>query len=120
MKREVTSKNYRQYYKDYFGIDFGSNLHIHHIDGNRENNHIDNLLLMPKELHSKFHLASYSYEDGYKLFSPKLEYILPNGLSYSQEMFKIYIDCIIEIQKWVYYKEFKYQNIKLDDLKLKK
>lgn len=47
--------NYRQYYKDYFGIDFGPEMAVHHIDFDRSNNNIENLLLMPKELHSRYH-----------------------------------------------------------------
>lgn len=42
------SFNYRKYYKDYYGIDFGKEFDIHHIDINRENNEINNLILLPK------------------------------------------------------------------------
>jgi len=47
--------DYRQYYKDYYGIEFDENMVIHHIDFDRSNNNIDNLLMMPKELHAKYH-----------------------------------------------------------------
>ena len=47
--------NYRQYYKKYFGIEFGPEMAVHHIDFDRTNNNIENLLLLPKELHSKYH-----------------------------------------------------------------
>lgn len=29
--------NYRQMYKQYYGIDFGREYHVHHIDCNHEN-----------------------------------------------------------------------------------
>ena len=47
--------NYRKIYSDYFGIKIGSEYAIHHIDGNRSNNKIYNLLLLPKRLHSQYH-----------------------------------------------------------------
>lgn len=53
MAKEI--KNYRKFYKDYFGIEFSSAYVIHHIDLNRENNNIENLLLMPRWLHIEYH-----------------------------------------------------------------
>ena len=49
------SFNYRKYYKDYYGIDFDSNYVIHHIDFDRSNNDINNLILLPSKLHSRYH-----------------------------------------------------------------
>ena len=57
MGRKKSAKNYRQFYKDYYGIEFGTDMVIHHIDFDRTNNDIDNLLLMPAELHGKYHLT---------------------------------------------------------------
>lgn len=48
-------KNYREKYKRYYNIQFGREYVIHHIDGNRDNNNIENLLLLPLGLHSKYH-----------------------------------------------------------------
>lgn len=56
MSRKRKNSNYRQYYKDYFGIEFGSEMAVHHIDFDRSNNDIGNLLLIPKELHAKYHM----------------------------------------------------------------
>lgn len=47
--------NYRELYKDYYGIDFDNYFDVHHIDRNRKNNNINNLLLLPSKLHSQFH-----------------------------------------------------------------
>lgn len=47
--------DYRRFYKDYYGIDFGLDFDVHHIDFNRENNRIDNLILLPKEVHRTYH-----------------------------------------------------------------
>lgn len=53
------SFNYRKYYKDYYSIEFGREFDIHHIDRNRENNDISNLILLPKTLHQKYHTKLY-------------------------------------------------------------
>lgn len=49
-------KNYRLKYKRYYNIEFSGSYDIHHIDFDRKNNDISNLLLLPKELHAKYHL----------------------------------------------------------------
>lgn len=53
--RNNNHKNYREYYKSYFNIKFGNNMEVHHIDMNRDNNDISNLLLLPKDIHQKYH-----------------------------------------------------------------
>ena len=55
MGRKRKQVDYRQLYKDYYGIDFDDSMVVHHIDFNRHNNNMYNLLLMPKELHAKYH-----------------------------------------------------------------
>lgn len=47
--------NYRDKYKAFFGIDFNRNLEVHHIDFNRENNSIDNLVAIPRIIHNEYH-----------------------------------------------------------------
>lgn len=50
--------NYRKYYADYFGIEIPKEYHIHHLDRDRNNNNIRNLILLPKEVHEKVHKLS--------------------------------------------------------------
>lgn len=38
------------------GIKISDKYHVHHIDLNRENNEIYNLLILPKDLHIKYHM----------------------------------------------------------------
>lgn len=57
MGRKRTRVDYRQLYKDHYGIEFGPEMAVHHIDFNRDNNSIDNLLLLPNKLHAKYHVA---------------------------------------------------------------
>lgn len=56
-KRKDTNKlkDYRKKYKRHYGIDFDRTYVVHHIDEDRENNDINNLLLLPSALHSKYH-----------------------------------------------------------------
>lgn len=49
------SVNYRRLYKQHYKIEFGAEYVIHHIDGDRSNNAISNLLLLPRDLHGKYH-----------------------------------------------------------------
>lgn len=47
--------DYRNIYAEHYGIEIPIGYVVHHIDGNRENNDIVNLLLMPARLHCKYH-----------------------------------------------------------------
>ena len=43
---------------EYYGInDPGEEYDVHHIDFNRENNDIRNLILLPKKLHHQYHMC---------------------------------------------------------------
>jgi hypothetical protein len=52
MKR--TKVNYRKIAEDYYGISV-KGMHVHHIDGNCNNNSPDNLLICTKEEHAQHH-----------------------------------------------------------------
>lgn len=54
--------DYRKYYKDYYGISFPETMHIHHIDGNRSNNNIENLVLLPSKVHQDYHLIESDFK----------------------------------------------------------
>jgi hypothetical protein len=47
--------DYRRKFKEHYGLEFGKNYVIHHIDGNHDNNSIDNLMVIPRGLHSGYH-----------------------------------------------------------------
>lgn len=47
--------NYRKFYEKQTGKKVPKDFDIHHIDLNRENNDIENLVAIPKELHKKYH-----------------------------------------------------------------
>lgn len=49
-------EDYRKIYKKAMGMDWdGRKYEIHHIDMNRSNNDITNLLLIPKSMHRRYH-----------------------------------------------------------------
>jgi hypothetical protein len=58
--------NYREKYKQHYGIEFGPEYEVHHIDLNHQNDDIKNLLLLPRRLHHQYHfaLARMPMEDG--------------------------------------------------------
>lgn len=47
--------NYRKYYRSMIGMNIAVDFEIHHIDCDRDNNHISNLVSIPRELHKKYH-----------------------------------------------------------------
>ena len=64
--------NYRKLYKEHYCIEFGPEYAIHHIDGDRENNDISNLILLPESLHKRWHnaqgaIAAAEQDPGYAL-----------------------------------------------------
>lgn len=94
------SFNYRKYYKDYYGIDFGKEFDIHHIDINRENNEINNLILLPKRLHLKYHyslsgLYRVSENDGLMKI-----YLIPYAFDDIEE----YLEIAHQMESWANFK----------------
>ena len=48
-------KQYRKFYEKTFNIKLSKFYEIHHIDKNRDNNNIFNLVAIPRNLHNKYH-----------------------------------------------------------------
>ena len=51
--------NYRKKYQNYHNIKLTDECDVHHIDWNRENNNIDNLIHIPKLVHTVIHQTGY-------------------------------------------------------------
>jgi len=47
--------NYRKLYEEYHNLKIPKDWDIHHIDADRENNKIDNLIMLPSKLHQALH-----------------------------------------------------------------
>ena len=120
--------NYKKFYEECVGekID-GRKYHIHHIDENRENNDIDNLLMLPKRLHLKYHYEKnrmFLQEPLCCLLVTELQPFLDFGLTTNNmviDNIKRFTDVWSECQKWVDYKAYKMglmpniHNIELED-----
>lgn len=102
MKDISKLKGYRTKYKRYYEIDFGKEYAVHHIDGNRENNDISNLVLLPSKLHSKYHFQKSIIEA-----VPLPTRISGNGAnsqSYYLNCLESFIETLTECNKWYDYK----------------
>ena len=109
VKKLEDLKNYRLKYKRYYGIEFDSNHDIHHIDGNHKNNDISNLLLLPKDLHQKYHeltLKLHYVGDLSKLTISKLT------VWYTADLLTELCEVLKNIRFWIARQEFLQLSIK--------
>lgn len=113
-------KDYRAKYKRYYNIEFSKNFVIHHIDLNHDNNDINNLLLLPKKLHSSYH---FHLDILKSMEMPML--ITGNGCNsqnYYLNMLEDFLKVLVECNKWYDFKLHleglmpNINNIKLEDL----
>lgn len=95
-------ENYRLKYKRYYGIDFGKDYVIHHIDFDRNNNDISNLLLLPKELHTQYHIILNILGGNNGLVDLRLNRTIKTFANLPQ--------CISECQKWQLWKKYEYDD----------
>jgi hypothetical protein len=109
VKKLKDLKNYRLKYKRYYGVEFDSNYDVHHIDGNHENNKISNLLLLPKDLHQKYHELTQKLHyvgDLSKLTISKL------SVWYTADLLMKLCEVLMNIRPWVARQEFLQLTIK--------
>lgn len=110
MKKEKIAFDYRKYYKEYYGITFDKDLEIHHLDWDRSNNDISNLLLIPKATHEKFHFACNAISSALSKYgSPKDLHLDPNGHTYDVQMAQLYFSAIEDMDTWNVYKTLGYE-----------
>lgn len=117
MGRKKTRVDYRQLYKDYYGIDFDDSMIVHHIDFDRKNNSIENLLLMPRELHAKYHWnISALGGSGNGIIDGNMRI---SGNTYQVSALKGLADTLDTIMEWFRYKrmldQMKYSGIRWCD-----
>lgn len=111
--KKVTRHNYRQYYKEYYGIEFGKEYSVHHIDMNRDNNDISNLLLLPRFIHNKLHLMYNSYKNSHNKFTDISSLFDSNFSDHDVVCAKMYLETVYLARKWYIYKSMNYININL-------
>ena len=78
--------DYRKFYEKSLDTKLKKEEEVHHLDRNRENNEIINLVAIPRKLHKQYHLCLTMCEFGFKHFN-----------DCSEEIFNAYY---CEIKKW--------------------
>ena len=98
--------NYKKLYAQTYGITWDADLEIHHIDRNRQNNDISNLILLPAYLHHELHNclneALFMSEPGTAgdLVERMMERMFNFGKSYDQEIFLRLSYILSECKRW--------------------
>ncbi len=105
--------NYRKYYEEMCNLKIPSNCEIHHIDFNRQNNNINNLVMLPATLHTKYHTKLSEY----KGFNLELDEQLKSPLiGYNYNEFalnewtmraKKFVETWYECESYVCYRDYK-------------
>lgn len=92
------AENYNKKFKRHYNINFGKEYVIHHIDGNHSNDEISNLLLLPRKLHSKYHILK-SVIDNHPL-STTISGNQVNQGNYYLSYYERFIEVLNECNKW--------------------
>lgn len=106
--------NYRKLYEQKCNIKIPNDYEIHHIDFNRKNNDIMNLVMLPKNLHNAYHstLEKYkalSYKPNIELQSSMdfgyliNKYILDNDIDIIRDFIDIWYQCVEYVDLRNYY-----------------
>ena len=114
MRKKPTQFDYRKFYKDYYGISFNDDMVIHHLDWNRNNNDISNLLLIPKEIHNMFHKSCLHVQDSFNRYGNPKNLLLEKGITIVAQNASMYFKAIDEMAIWNGYKALSYRYC-LDD-----
>lgn len=87
MSKRARTKAHRKIYESWYGIKIPVGFDIHHIDFNRDNNDPKNLLMLPSELHHRYHqsvLEMFRGEDALVIrpqvtlaYRHQIEFLLP-------------------------------------------
>ncbi len=97
-------KNYRKLYAEYYGISINDGYHIHHINRNRNDNRIENLILLPCEVHSKLHWCiDNNIESGIK----DMLKMNPHRIGFCSGIVKTFNDILPDLQYWTTAKEME-------------
>ena len=109
MEKEISKiKDYRREFKKYYNLELSEEYDIHHIDLNHENNDMNNLMILPKILHIKYH----SLLNDLRISKPiktitldlKIHGNQTNLNSYNLQIIKDLISVLDECAKWYDYK----------------
>ena len=100
--------DYRKFYQKKLNVKINNDFEIHHIDFNRENNDIINLVAIPKHLHNDYHeLYKQINFEGLNLNLSPINFPY-NGVGYNKFVVSYFIkftEILEEIQEWIYYRD---------------
>lgn len=110
--------DYKKLYAQTYGITWDADLEIHHIDRDRKNNHISNLILLPSYLHEELHDCLDESEiineqvEVRDLIETMMRDMFNFGKSYHQEVFLRLSYILSECKRWGLLKciSYKYPN----------
>lgn len=107
-------EDYRKKYADYYEIVIGKGLEVHHVDGDRRNNDMDNLILIPAELHHRLHIGNghiIAMQDSAERIATRAYKMacLYGGLSYDMMIWEEYAQTMKDMAKWGLLKYLEYR-----------
>lgn len=107
--------DYKKLYAQTYGITWDADLEIHHIDRNRQNNDISNLILLPGYLHHELHIclneAVFMSEQGTAgdVIERMMARVFNYGDSYDQRVFLRLSYVLSECKRWGFLKSVSYK-----------
>ena len=107
--------DYKKLYAKTYGITWDADMEIHHIDRNRQNNDISNLILLPGYLHHELHncLNEAVFMSGTEttgdLIERMMERMFNYGNSYDQQVFLRLSYVLSECKRWGFLKSVSYK-----------
>lgn len=94
--------DYRKFYEKEVCI-IPKNFIIHHLDFDRKNNNLSNLLMLPKELHNRYHFYKNLLENQFEMFAITESDFIYNVKKYTDLVKKMEV-VLIECSYWQTYK----------------
>lgn len=94
--------NYRKIISKHYHVDLTSEYDVHHIDGNRENNCIENLMVLPSTLHKRYHFLKGIVAS--KQFPVEVYSSFANSEIYYLEAARRFIETLEQCNQWYDYK----------------
>ena len=107
--------DYKKLYAQTYGITWDVGMEIHHIDRNRQNNDISNLILLPGHLHHELHIclneAVVMIEPvtAGDIFERMMARVFNYGNSYDQEALFRLLLVLSECKRWGFLKSESYK-----------
>ena len=105
----ASRKDYRAIYKEFYDIEFDSSFVIHHIDFDRTNNDIDNLILLPRGLHSKYHQVIREIQGTSKSENPLIDLKITTDMFYRRFAYEDLAEVVTKIGDWVCFRNLRYK-----------